>query len=60
MRILIGAEGKVIKVTARTTLPDWLTEEAIRAAYELKFEPARKDGQAVAYWMPVVVEFNLK
>lgn len=60
LRILIGADGKVKKVNALTTLPDWLTEEAIRAAYDLKFEPARKDGQAVAYWMPVVVEFNLK
>jgi TonB family protein len=60
LRILIGADGKVKRVDARTTLPDWLTEEAIRAAYDLKFEPARKDGQAVAYWMPVVVEFNLK
>jgi len=60
LRILIGADGKVKRVDARTTLPDWLTEEAIRASYDLKFEPARKDGQAVAYWMPVVVEFNLK
>lgn len=60
LRVLIGADGKVKRVDARTTLPDWLTEEAIRAAYDLKFEPARKEGQAVAYWMPVVVEFNLK
>lgn len=47
-------------MTNSTTLPDWLTEEAIRGAYDLKFGPARKEGQAVAYWMPVVVEFNLK
>jgi TonB family protein len=60
LRLLIGADGNVIKVKAVSTLPDFLTEEAIRAAYELKFEPASKAGNPVAYWMPAEVEFNLK
>lgn len=60
LRVLVGAEGSVTKVYTLSTLPDWLTEQAIESAYEMKFEPARKDGKGVAYWMPVEVEFNLK
>lgn len=59
MRVLIGADGLVKQVKVVKGLPDGLDEEAIKAAYKLKFKPAMKDGQPVAYWMPVVVEFNL-
>ena len=58
--MLVGSDGTVKQVKVTHALPDWLTEEAIRAAYELRFEPARKDGKSVAYWLPVEVEFNLK
>src|SRR5215510_2670040 len=58
-RILVGSDGAVKRVIIRNALPDGLTEQAIRAAYELKFDPARKDGEPVAYWMSVQIEFNL-
>jgi TonB family protein len=60
LRLLIDETGTVQQAKVVNPLPDWLTEEAIRASHELKFEPARKDGKAVPYWVPVVVEFNLK
>lgn len=60
VRVLVGADGTVMQVKTLSTLPDFLTEQAIRAANGLKFEPARKDGTPVAYWMLVIVEFNLK
>jgi TonB family protein len=60
LRVLVGSDGTVKQVKVTHALPDWLTEEAIRAAYEIRFEPARKDGKPVAYWVPVEVEFNLK
>jgi outer membrane biosynthesis protein TonB len=41
-------------------LPDGLEEEAIRAAYQLRFRPAMKGGQPVAFWTPVDIEFNLR
>jgi hypothetical protein len=37
-----------------------LNEEAISAAYKMRFKPAMKDGQPVAYWVPVEIEFNLR
>ncbi len=60
LRLLVGTDGAVKQVRVTKALPDGLTEQAIRAAYELRFEPARKNGEPVEYWMPVIVEFNLK
>jgi protein TonB len=59
-RVLIESDGSVKRVNVRNALPDGLTEQAIRAAYELKFQPARKNGEPVAYWQTVEIEFNLK
>lgn len=59
LRVLIGADGLVKMVKLIRGLPYGLDEQAIKAAYKLKFKPAMKDGQPAAYWMPVLVEFNL-
>lgn len=59
MRVRVGADGQVKQVRIVRGLPDGLDEQAIQAAYQLKFKPAMKDGKPVAYWMPVLVEFNL-
>jgi TonB family protein len=60
VRVLVSADGSVKMVRILTSLPDGLTEEAIRAAYQIKFKPAMKDGQPVAFWQAVEVEFNLR
>ncbi len=61
VRVLVGADGAVKQVRlAGGGLPDGLNEEAIRAAYQIRFRPAMKDGQPVAYWMPIEIEFNLR
>lgn len=59
-RVLIGADGQVKQVKITRGLPDGLDEQAIQAAYQLRFKPAMKSGQPVAYWMPVLIEFNLR
>jgi TonB family protein len=59
-RVLIGLDGKVKRATIARGLPDGLNDEALRAVYQLKFKPAMKDGQPVAYWQAVAVEFNLR
>jgi hypothetical protein len=41
-------------------LPDGLTEQAIKAARQLKLSPASKNGQPVTAWIMTIVEFNLK
>jgi TonB family protein len=59
-RVLVGADGMVKQVQIRGGLPDGLNEEAIRAAYQMRFKPASKNGQAVAYWITVDIEFNIR
>lgn len=60
VRILIGADGAVKRVTVSRGLPDGLDEQAIQAAYQLRFKPAMKGGQPVAYLQNVEIEFNLR
>jgi hypothetical protein len=37
-----------------------LIEQAIAAAHEMRFKPANRHGLAVPYWVPILVEFNLR
>ncbi len=59
-RVLISADGAVKNVRIVRHLPDGLDEEAIRAAYQLRFKPAMKNGQPVAFWQAIDIEFNLR
>ena len=59
-RVLIGTDGKVKQVRITRGLPDGLDEEAIKAAFKMKFEPAKRDGQPVSFWQSVTIEFNLR
>jgi TonB family protein len=59
-RILIGSDGFVKQMRITRGLPDGLDEEAIRAATQMRFRPAMKGGTAVAFWMTLDVEFNLR
>jgi TonB family protein len=61
VRILIESSGAVKEVVVLRGLPDGLNEQAIRAAYQMRFKPAMKNGQPVVYWLNnVEVEFNLR
>jgi protein TonB len=60
VRVLIGSDGQVKRVTVTRGLPDGLDEQAIQAAYQLRFKPAMKSGQPVSFWKPVAIEFNLR
>jgi periplasmic protein TonB len=61
VRVLVSPEGKVQQVVLVNPLPDGLNEQAIQAAYQMRFKPAMKNGQPVAYWVTnVVIEFNLR
>jgi protein TonB len=59
-RVLIGADGLVKKVTIIRGLSYGLDEQAIQAAYQLRFRPAMKGGQPVAFSVPVNIDFNLR
>jgi TonB family protein len=60
LRALIWLDGSVKRVNVVRALPDGLTEEAIRCAFTLKFEPARRNDQPVAFVTPVEIHFNFK
>jgi periplasmic protein TonB len=60
VRVLIGSDGTVKRVVVVRPLPDGLDEQAIQAAYQLRFKPAMKSGQPVSFWKPVAIEFNLR
>jgi protein TonB len=60
VRVLVGSDGAVKKVTITRGLPDGLDEQAIQAAYQMRFKPAMKSGQPVAFWVPAQIEFNLR
>lgn len=60
VRVLIGSDGLVKRVNVIRGLPDGLDEQAIQAAYQLRFSPAIKAGQPVSFWQPVDIEFNLR
>ena len=59
-RVLIGSDGLIKQVKIIRGLPDGLNEEAIRAAMQMRFKPAVKNGQAIPYWTTLDVEFNLR
>jgi TonB family protein len=61
VRILVDESGAVRQVVVTRALPDGLSEQAIRAANQMRFRPAMKNGQPIAYWISnVEIEFNLR
>jgi TonB family protein len=61
LRIILGADGRVRdKMEVLEGLPHGLTEEAIKAARRIEFEPARlKDGRPVSQYVTVIYTFTL-
>ncbi len=54
LNIIFGADGNIKAVRVESGLPYGLTEEAIRAARKIRYEPAMKDGK------PASVRGNLE
>jgi TonB family protein len=59
-RVLIEADGAAKGVELTSHLPDGLDEEALNAIHQMRFSPAERNGQPVAYWVTLEVEFNLR
>jgi protein TonB len=56
LKVLLSATSKVTFVRVVQELPDGLTESAVKAACLIRFQPAMKEGRAVAYY--VLVEYG--
>jgi TonB family protein len=59
LRMVLAASGEVTKITVVSGLPDGLSEKAVAAARQIKFEPAMKDGRAVSQYIQVQYNFSL-
>lgn len=59
LRITLGADGTVRDVETITSLPDGLTEQARRAAREIQFKPATRDGSPVDEVKTITYSFSL-
>jgi protein TonB len=60
LRIILGSDGKVReKMQVLEGLPYGMTEQAMKAALRIEFEPARKDGRPVSQYVVVMYHFNL-
>lgn len=59
LKLLLLPNGKLDRIKVVKRLPFGLTENAIRAACEVKFKPAVKAGQPVAQWVTLQYGFQL-
>jgi len=59
LRVVFASSGEVVQIRAVRSLPFGLTERAIAAARQIKFEPAMLDGRAVSVSMQLEYNFNL-
>ncbi|HEV2861358.1 MAG TPA: energy transducer TonB [Pyrinomonadaceae bacterium] len=56
LRAVLDVSGQVTRISVIKPLPDGLTEKAIAAARQIKFQPAQKDGRTVSQY--IVLEYN--
>ncbi len=57
LRVLLAETGQVTQISVVRRLPFGLTERAIAAARQIRFEPAELDGKKVAYPLMVIYNF---
>lgn len=59
LRVVLSSIGKIGRIQVLRGLPAGLTENAIRAACKIQFEPAIKDGKTVSQSVQVEYTFRL-
>jgi TonB family protein len=59
LRLVLSSSGSVTNISVVKGLPDGLTEKAIAAARQIRFNPAQKDGRTVSQWITIEYNFNI-
>ena len=59
LKVLLLGDGKIDRIRVVRRVPFGLTENAIRAACEIKFKPAMKAGKEVSQWVTLQYAFRL-
>lgn len=60
LRAVFSSKGEVKNITVDRGLPYGLNERAIDAAKQIRFMPARKDGQDVSAYVTLEYDFNIR
>jgi TonB family protein len=59
LRAVFAADGTVKHILITEGLPYGLTEAAVTAARQIKFQPATKEGRNVSVYIQLEYNFNL-
>ena len=59
LRVVLAADGSVQHILVCKPLPHGMTEQAIKAARQIQFTPAIKDGRPVAQASIILYTFNI-
>ena len=59
LRAILSSSGAVTNISVVKGLPDGLTERAISAARQIRFNPAEKDGRTVSQYIVLEYNFNI-
>ena len=59
LRAILAASGEVKNIAVVKSLPHGLTERSLEAARQMRFNPALKDGRAVAQYVVLEYNFNI-
>ena len=59
LKAVLSKTRRVENIQVVASLPDGLTEQAIKAARQIKFIPAVKDGKFVSMWIQLEYNFRL-
>ena len=59
LRAILSSGGAVTNISVVKGLPDGLTEKAIAAARNIRFQPAQKDGRTVSQFVILEYNFNI-
>jgi len=59
IKAVFSKTGRVENIQVVGSLPYGLTEQAIKAARQIRFVPATKNGKAVSMWMQLEYNFSL-
>ena len=59
LEAVVGADGRTRDLTVLRGMPLGMTEAALAAARQWRYQPATLDGQPVAVKLVVAVRFNL-
>lgn len=59
LRVTFNSNGTIGAISPVTSLPDGLTEQAIAAAKQMRFEPAKRNGQPVSVTKQIQYNFTI-